>query len=148
MIAERKKKVCFSKEEDEMIISYVEKYGATSWKKIEEVIPTRTRRQCRERWTNFLSPNISQKKWTLEEDLLLQNFVEQYGQKWSDFVSSFPGRTNILIRNRYHLIIRHKQKRKKIKYQEKEEPKSKESKEEIFPNLSFFDDFYFQDDFF
>jgi hypothetical protein len=104
---ERKRKTVFTKEEDQIILDFVDKFGSSRWERIENLISTRTSRQCRERWKNFLSPNIVHKEWTSDEDLLLENLVSQNGRKWSNFVQFFPGRTDVLIKNRYSMLMRH-----------------------------------------
>jgi hypothetical protein len=104
---ERKRKTVFTKEEDQIILDFVDKFGSTRWERIDNLIPTRTSRQCRERWKNFLSPHIVRKDWTSDEDLLLEKLVSQNGKKWSKFVNYFPGRTDVLIKNRYSLLARH-----------------------------------------
>jgi hypothetical protein len=42
----------------------------------------RTPKQIRERYINFIRPNISQDDWTIEEDLKLVDLINKYGQKW------------------------------------------------------------------
>jgi hypothetical protein len=111
---ERKRKVVFTKEEDQMILNFVETFGATRWERIENLIKTRTSRQCRERYKNFLSPAIIKKDWTSEEDSLLTELVSQNGKKWSKFAQYFPGRTDILIKNRFSLLMRHEKTGKRI----------------------------------
>jgi hypothetical protein len=111
---ERKRKTVFTKEEDQIILDFVKQFGSTRWERIETLISTRTSRQCRERWKNFLSPNIIHKDWTTDEDLLLENLVSQQGRKSSKFVNYFPGRTDILIKNRYSLLMRHLKTGKRI----------------------------------
>jgi hypothetical protein len=114
---ERKRKTVFTTEEDEIIFDFVDKFGSRRWERIESIIQTRTSRQCRERWNNFLSPTIVKKEWSFEEDRLLENLVSQYGKKWSKFVEYFPGRTNILIKNRFSLLMRHTKTGKRIQNQ-------------------------------
>jgi hypothetical protein len=109
---ERKKRVLFTKEEDEIILNFVSVNGASRWERIEKIISTRTSRQCRERWKNFLSPSVQKGEWTNEEDALLESLVAQRGQKWSNFTEFFPGRTDVLIRNRYALLKRHFEKKR------------------------------------
>jgi hypothetical protein len=114
---ERKRKTVFTTEEDKIIFDFVEKFGARRWERIESIIQTRTSRQCRERWNSFLSPAVVKKEGSYEEDRLLENLVSQYGKKWSKFVEYFPGKTNILIKNRFSLLMRHSKTGKKIQNQ-------------------------------
>jgi hypothetical protein len=116
MSVERKKKVCFSLQEDKVIQNFVLTHGTSSWSMIEQILPSRTGKQCRERWKNVLDPSLSKREWTKEEDLLLQNLFQQHGQKWSRFVEYFQGRSDVLIRNRYQLLMRHQYKEREINH--------------------------------
>jgi hypothetical protein len=109
----RKSKSVFTKEEDQQIIDFVEKFGAKRWERIELLIPNRTSRQCRERWKNSLSAELVNNPWTGEEDFLLEALVGRYGQKWSEIKEYFPGRTDVNIKNRFCLLQRHIKKGKR-----------------------------------
>ena len=67
---------------------------------------TKNWRQCKERWNQFLNPNINKDSWTEEEDDLLIRLHEKYGSKWSLMVSHFKGRPRLQIRNRYNLLMK------------------------------------------
>jgi hypothetical protein len=117
MSRERKTKVCFNLEEDKAIRNFVYTHGTSSWANMKKILPDRTIKQCQERWKNFLDPNLSKEKWTIEEDSLLLNLVGEYGKKWSRFVNHFHGRTDVLIKNRYNLLIRHQLKERELNHQ-------------------------------
>jgi hypothetical protein len=106
----RKIRAVFTKAEDKTIIDFVQQNGFLSFEGIESIIKTRTKKQCKERWKNVLSPFVVQKRWTSEEDDLLINLVKKYGNKWIQFTETFPGRTDVIIKNRYSLLMRHKNK--------------------------------------
>ena len=101
-----KPKQKFTEDEDKLIVELVKLNGERGWKKIAEHIPFRTARQCRERWKNYLSPQVSQLPWTLEEDLLLKKLLTQLGQQWSKISSYFPKRTDVMLKNRWALLKR------------------------------------------
>jgi hypothetical protein len=65
----------------------------------------RTPRQCRNRWFNYLDPKISHSPWTLEEDQLLLESFQQYGNKWSKISSHFQNRNQVSVRNRFRRIF-------------------------------------------
>ena len=98
----------FTSEEDRILERYVAKYGDHNWQYTCNFLPNRTIRQCRERWKYFLSPNTigNKKKWTTSEDELLLNKYEKYGPKWAKINSFFQGRTDVSIKNRFHLLMR------------------------------------------
>ena len=101
-----KKRKHFSKEEDEKLRKLVEKYGTFDWKIISQEMTNRSVRQCRERWENNLSNTIIKKKWTPEEERLLQVKVQEVGQKWKYLQQFFPGRTQYDIRNHWTCLLR------------------------------------------
>ena len=96
----------FSPEEDELLKEQVKENGEKGWRKIAEHLPGRTARQCRERWVNYLSPNVSLAPWTAEEDILLNTLVAEHGKHWSKISSFFPSRTDVQLKNRYNSVKR------------------------------------------
>ena len=40
-------------------------------------------KQCRERWINFLSPDIKREPWTPKEDLMLLEKQKAIGNQWA-----------------------------------------------------------------
>ena len=76
----------WSKEEDEVVRQWVQKYGPTQWTELSSQLLGRLGKQCRERWFNHLDPNISKAKWTLDEDIeLVRNYLlcEADDKKWT-----------------------------------------------------------------
>lgn len=101
-----KSKQKFTPEEDQIIIEQVNKNGQKCWRHIAEHLPGRTARQCRERWVNYLSPNVSRDPWNKHEDDLLVRLVSEYGQQWSRISSNFPLRTDVMLKNRWSYLKR------------------------------------------
>lgn len=82
-------------EEDKRLVMGVAFYGSRGWNEVARCVRTKTDVQCRERWTNVLSPNVRQGAWTKEEDTLLLEAVEKYGVgKWALVARSIPNRTD------------------------------------------------------
>ena len=50
---------------------------------------------------NYLRPEIRKDDWTLEEDVLLVNLLNNNGKNWKIIEEHFPGRTQNQIKNRY-----------------------------------------------
>lgn len=71
----------FSAKEDEMLLQIVEKFGAKNWKLIGKLMPGRNSKQCRDRYTNYLAPEINHSEWNEEEDKLLYEKYLKYGPK-------------------------------------------------------------------
>lgn len=99
------KRKYFSKEEDQKLIELVAKYGK-DWVLIAEKMPERCIRQCRDRYEFYLDPNLNVEPFTLEEDKLLLHTIEISGKMWSQIANFFPGRTVIMLKNRYNQLIK------------------------------------------
>ena len=106
----KKSKNRFTEEEDNIIIEFVQNYGAHTWRRIMPLLPGRTPRQIRERYVNYLSPNVNRDAWTKEEDNLIMKLVSKFGKKWAYIAQSFNQRTDVSIKNRYILLKRKEQK--------------------------------------
>lgn len=103
----------FTAEEDKTLLSIINSVGEKNWGIIsmfmKQMNYDRNGRQCRDRYFHYLDPKISPKsKWTAEEDELLLKTVESNGKKWKMMEKIFPGRSEVSLRNRYHLVLRKK----------------------------------------
>lgn len=102
------KKVCqcrrrvFSTEEDQLIADLVSSQQFTNWHEVAQKLHGRTARQCRDRWTNYLSPSNSFAPWTHEEDELIVKKVNEIGTKWSTIAKFIKGRSDNTIKNRWY----------------------------------------------
>lgn len=94
----------FSPEEDAYLCSLVNQYGSNCWKFIAKKMPNRTTRQCRERYKNYLSPEIKNGPWTKEEDDLLREKYKEFGPKWAQISTFFNSRSDVNIKNRWASI--------------------------------------------
>lgn len=66
----------------------------------------RTARQCRDRYRNYLNPQLRHGGWTRTEDALLKRLYEEHGGKWGVIAKSFKDRSEIGLRNRYYTIAK------------------------------------------
>jgi hypothetical protein len=73
----------FTREEDARLLFLVNTHGGLDWNQIASLMETRNARQCRERYKNYLDPNLRQDEWTVEEDELIQRKYLEFGPKWN-----------------------------------------------------------------
>ncbi|ELP88949.1 r2r3-MYB transcription factor, putative [Entamoeba invadens IP1] len=83
----------WTEKEDEMLEEAVRCNGAMHWKVIADMIPGRSRKQCRERYCYHLDPKINKRMWSIQEDQLLVNLHKEVGNHWSYMKKYLPGRT-------------------------------------------------------
>lgn len=108
-------KSLFSKDEDEKLKDLVNFYGIDNWKIVSSQMKNRNIRQYKERWFNYLMPEIKKTDWSKEEDELLLNLHSEYGPKWKQISLKISGRTDINVKNRYNLLQRRKNRIEKKK---------------------------------
>jgi len=101
------KKTVWSKEEDDLLKSLIEKYGLDGkWAKISVEMKSRSGKQCRERYHNHLAPDIRKGPWTYEEDAKILSLKTVWGNQWAKIAKELNGRSDNAVKNRYHLITR------------------------------------------
>ena len=66
----------------------------------------------RDKYVNFLSPDINRDDWTLEEDSKILELVGKYGTKWKKIQSEMSSRTDNQLKNRFYGRLRVLLKRK------------------------------------
>ena len=92
----------WTKEEDQILTQIVTTTGAKNWTHVAKSLPGRIGKQCRERWHNHLDPNISKRKWTVQEDTLIIKLHLVHGNRWCDIAKQVAGRTDNAIKNRFN----------------------------------------------
>jgi hypothetical protein len=96
----------WTRQEDETILDYVAQFGTKNWAKLAEMLTGRIGKQCRERWRNHLDPDNNHAPWTPEEDQMLVELHEQYGNQWVKMASIMKGRSDNHIKNRWNSTLR------------------------------------------
>ena len=96
----------WSEKEDQLLIKWVEKYGAKNWARCAETIKGRNGKQCREHWNNSLNYSIKKGKWSLEEDLFIMVFYDKLDKSWKKMIPLFKSRTENAIKNRFFSQLR------------------------------------------
>ncbi|OHT14669.1 hypothetical protein TRFO_14836 [Tritrichomonas foetus] len=98
------KKRKFTKTEDKILADLVSKHGC-DWITISSHFTNRTARQCRERWTNYISTTLNHSPWTPQEDYILYSNYLMYGTHWRLFQEQLPDRSANAIKQRVKKII-------------------------------------------
>jgi hypothetical protein len=110
----------WTRDEDVKIIEFVNQNGPRNWVKLAELLPGRIGKQCRERWTNHLSPSVARAGWSDDEDRRLVELHRQYGNQWTTIASFMDGRTDNDVKNRWNSSLK-----RRIERIEKGEPEFK-----------------------
>jgi hypothetical protein len=101
---------CFTKKDDKKLISAVREYSISPqkntyiWVYVAACVPGFNRKQCRNRWYNYLQPGLNRSKFSPEEDMFLIKMVQQYGKYWSFLMRYFPNRTYADLKNRWYVL--------------------------------------------
>ena len=105
----------FTASEDERLKVLVSKHGTSNWLLIEsEFGDSRTARQLRERWRNFLNQSID-RHWTEEEDRVLMDLAERY-VRMSHIARVLGNKSSIICKNRFKVLITLKKRQLKPDY--------------------------------
>ena len=107
-VLKNKKKGKWTKEEDAIVTEAVitsNEQPFTKWSDIAEKLPGRARKQIRDRWVNYLNPNINHAPFTREDDLRLWSGYQKIGKKVSNkFISSSLKRLLPIYHDNYYTV--------------------------------------------
>jgi myb proto-oncogene protein len=97
----------WSEDEDSKLMDAVQTQGGNYWGAIAALVPGRTKRQCKNRWSDVLDPFIDRAngrkgRWTSDEDSKLKDAVQTHGGKeWAAISALVPGRTKRQCNSRW-----------------------------------------------
>jgi hypothetical protein len=84
----------------------VAQIGAQKWTDVAKFVPTRTSKQCRERWFDRLAPGIRREPFEPWEDTILLDAQKELGNHWSRIAQRLPGRSACAVKNRWYSGLR------------------------------------------
>lgn len=93
-------------EEDRKLLKGVSIYGTKNWILVAGMVPPRTAKQCRERYTGQLDPRLNHESWSFREDCTLIGLHQSFGNCWAKIASFIPGRSANCVKNRYKFIMK------------------------------------------
>jgi len=99
-IRKRPFKIIWTEEEDRILFSMTNFKKKKSWKTISDMLINKTPSQF---FYRFHSKNsiVVNKNWTLEEDIVIKDFVRDHGKKWERLANILNVRTAKQIKDRY-----------------------------------------------
>lgn len=98
----------FTPEEDHRLREIVRSFVSPNWVHVAALMGNRTPRQCRERYRNYLAPQIVNGRWTEEEEKLLERLFDEMGPKWSKMALNFPTRSDVNLKNHWSAMLHRK----------------------------------------
>lgn len=102
----KKNRTRFTQEEDDMIISFVERNGL-KFEELSHLFPHRTPKQIRERYSRFLKPWVDRTELTIEESQLLFDSVRLIGRRFALISKKyFPKRNPKQLQNQFDKLTR------------------------------------------
>jgi hypothetical protein len=94
-------------QEDEILTAAVRHLGTRKWIDVARFVPTRTSKQCRERWFHRLSPEIRHDSFEPWEDEIILAGQREHGNRWSLIATKLPGRSACSVKNRWYSGLKH-----------------------------------------
>ena len=96
----------WSLEEDAALLLAVKAFGS-NWVLVAEQVPHRTDIQCRERYCNILTPEVTKKNWSLNEDVRVVLGTAVHGRNWAKTSRLLSGRTDNHCRRRFKYLAKY-----------------------------------------
>ncbi|XP_019093300.1 PREDICTED: transcription factor MYB114-like [Camelina sativa] len=94
------RKGAWTAEEDSLLRQCIDKYGEGKWHQVPFRSGLNRRcKSCRERWLNYLNPNINRGEFTSDEIDLLLRLHKLLRNRWSLIAGRLPGRTANDVKN-------------------------------------------------
>lgn len=97
----------WSRDEDDKLKNLCSGQDKPRWTLISQEFESKTAKQCRDRWTCYLKPDLkNQDIWTIEEDNLLVKLQKELGNHWKKISKVFEGKSENSVKNRWYSSVR------------------------------------------
>ncbi|QPH17121.1 hypothetical protein C2857_001906 [Epichloe festucae Fl1] len=93
------KKGPWTKHEDDILIQLVQTHGPVNWVDTAAVLGTRSAKQCRERWTQTLNPELNREPITEAEGKEIERLVNEIGHRWAEIARRMNRRSDNAVKN-------------------------------------------------
>ncbi|KAE9617587.1 putative transcription factor MYB-HB-like family [Lupinus albus] len=97
---------------DRLLIDYVRLHAEGRWNSVARLAGLkRNGKSCRLRWVNYLRPDLKRGHITPQEESIIVELHNRWGNRWSIIARSLPGRTDNEIKNYWRTHLKKKVKR-------------------------------------
>ena len=100
------KKGEFTYKQDLRLKRCVKEDGMHNWDKVAQKMKHFTAQECEARYNHIINGDLVKRPWTLEEDKLLIQKINECGKKWSIICMALKGRSETAAKNRWRLLER------------------------------------------
>ena len=90
--------------EDEILKAAVMKYGLNQWSRISSLLVRKSAKQCKERWYEWLDPQIKKTEWTRDEEEKLLHLAKMFPCQWRT-IAPIVGRTAYQCLEHYEKLL-------------------------------------------
>eukprot|EP00826_Nyctotherus_ovalis_P025891 TRINITY_DN2010_c0_g1_i15.p1 TRINITY_DN2010_c0_g1~~TRINITY_DN2010_c0_g1_i15.p1 ORF type:complete len:387 (+),score=47.26 TRINITY_DN2010_c0_g1_i15:1152-2312(+) len=106
-----KQRGVWSEKENELLGKLVQQKGRKDWGNIAELLNEqcggrKSGKQCRERFRNYVNPELEKSEWKSNEKLLFAILHQVYGNQWTSISKHLNSRSDIVIKNYFYCLIR------------------------------------------
>jgi len=77
--------------EDELLKAALSKYGVHEWGRIASLLPRRSARDCKERWSQRLAPTLAHTDWSAQQDKELLRLSTLFPAQWTTIAGLLGG---------------------------------------------------------
>lgn len=95
----------WDKHEENMLVELVKIHGK-KWEKISKIIGSRSGKQLRQHYVNFLDLERNRLSFSAKEDEKIKELYLLYGTKWRKIAKSLNGKTGETVRMRFESKIK------------------------------------------